>query len=58
MKSGKLYKKENEENDEAYLKKKKPTSSNEIKKEKKIWKPMPTYKTRDPSRPFDWRHQI
>jgi hypothetical protein len=36
MKSGKLYKKENEENHEAYLFFKKPTSSNEIKKEKKV----------------------
>jgi hypothetical protein len=33
MKSGKLYKKKNEENHEVYFKKK-PTSSNEIKKEK------------------------
>jgi len=33
MKSGKLYKKKNKENHEVYLKKK-PMSSNEIKKEK------------------------
>jgi hypothetical protein len=36
MKSGKLYKKKNEENHEAYFLKKKLTSSNEIKKEKNV----------------------